>query len=108
MTTSRAYLHILTKSLYASKSIDIMPMSMNLLQLISIFLEVAVAALGMMLAVSKKKTYGWLIALTFVIYVFYDLANLFSLNISMDLLYAIFFLATLSILWATWRIFEEA
>jgi len=49
---------------------------MNILQLISIFLEVIVAAIGVMLAVSKKKRYGWFITLTVVIYVFYDLANL--------------------------------
>ena len=81
---------------------------MNVLQMISILLEVVVATIGIMLAVSKKKIYGWFIALTFVIYVFYDLANLFSLNVSQNLLYAIFFVASLSILWGTWSIFREA
>ena len=90
------------------KLINIMAMSMNILQLISIFLEIVVAAMGILLATSKRKIYGWFIALTFVIYVFYDLANLFSLNVSQDLLYTIFLVATLSILWATWRIFVEA
>ncbi|MDD1742453.1 MAG: hypothetical protein LUQ47_03885 [Methanotrichaceae archaeon] len=71
-------------------------------------MEIVVAAMGILLATSKRKIYGWFIALTFVIYVFYDLANLFSLNVSQDLLYTIFLVATLSILWATWRIFVEA
>lgn len=60
-----------------------------------------------MLAV-KKKMYGWCIAVTFVLYVVYDLANLMALNISEDTLYMIFFVATLSILWAVWNIFLEA
>jgi NOL1/NOP2/fmu family ribosome biogenesis protein len=81
---------------------------MNLLHLLSILLEVVVAALGIMLATSKKKIYGWCIALTFVLYVVYDLANLLVLNISQDTLYMIFFVATLSILWAVWNIFLEA
>ncbi|MHB8117434.1 MAG: hypothetical protein ACYDHX_01700 [Methanothrix sp.] len=81
---------------------------MNLLHLLSILLEAVVAALGVMLAISKKKMYGWCIAVTFVLYVVYDLANLMALNISEDTLYMIFFVATLSILWAVWNIFLEA
>ena len=52
--------------------------------------------------------YGCCIAVTFVLYVVYDLANLLALNISEDTLYMIFFVATLSILWAVWNIFLEA
>ena len=81
---------------------------MNLLHLLSILLEAVVAALGVMLDISKKKMYGWCIAVTFVLYVVYDLANLMALNISEDTLYMIFFVATLSILWAVWNIFLEA
>lgn len=81
---------------------------MDALPTISIFLEMVVAVLGVALAVSRKKVYGWFIALTFALYVFYDLANLISLNISKDLLYLLFFVATVSILWAVWSIFLEA
>jgi hypothetical protein len=81
---------------------------MNLFHLLSILLEVVVAALGVMLAISKKKMYGWCIAVTFVLYVIYDLANLLAWNISLDTLYMIFFVATISILWAVWNIFLEA
>ena len=81
---------------------------MNLLHLLSIFLEAVVAALGIMLAIGKKKMYGWCIALTFVLYVVYDLTNLLALNISQDTMYMIFFVATLSILWAVWNIFLES
>jgi len=81
---------------------------MNLLHLLSILLEAVVAALGVMLAIGKKKKYGWCIALTFVLYVIYDLAHLLALNISQDTLHMIFFVATLSILWAVWNIFLEA
>ena len=61
-----------------------------------------------MLVIGKKKMYGWCIALTFILYVFYDLANLLSLHISQDSLDILFFMATLSILWAIWNIFLEA
>ncbi|VVB71794.1 Uncharacterised protein [uncultured archaeon] len=81
---------------------------MNALQTISILLEGLVAVLGVMLAVNKKKYYGWCIALTFVLYVFYDLANLLALPISLDWLHLVFFVATVSILWSVWKVFQEA
>ncbi len=81
---------------------------MNVLQMISILLEVVVAALGIMLVIRKKKIYGWCIALTFVLYVFYDLANLLSWSVPQDSLDVLFFVATLSILWAVWNIFLDA
>ncbi len=81
---------------------------LNALQTISILLEFVVVALGIMLVIGKKKMYGWCIALTFILYIFYDLANLLSLHISEDSLDILFFMATLSILWAIWNIFLEA
>jgi len=81
---------------------------MNFLHFVSILLEMVVALLGVMLATMKQKRYGWFIALTFLLYVFYDLAFFLSLQISQDLLYYVFFIATLSILWAIWKIFREA
>lgn len=81
---------------------------MSVMQIVSIFLEVVVAMLGAMLSLSKKKRYGWFIALTFVLYIFYDLADLLALQLSPDALYLIFFCATLSILWANWNIYLEA
>ena len=81
---------------------------MNALQTISILLEFVVVALGIMLVVGKKKMYGWCIALTFILYIFYDLANLLSWHISQETLDILFFMATLSILWAIWNIFLEA
>ena len=81
---------------------------MNVLQTISILLELMVVALGLMLVIGKKKMYGWCIALTFILYVFCDLANLLSLHISEGSLDVLFFMATLSILWAIWNIFLEA
>ena len=60
---------------------------MNLLHLLSILLEAVVAALGIMLATGKKKIYGWCIAVTFVLYVVYDLANLLALNIYISKMY---------------------
>jgi len=81
---------------------------MSFLQPISILLEGVVVSLGLLLALAKKKFYGWGFVVTFGVYVIYDAAKFFNLSLSADLLYAAFFLATLSILWAVWRINQEA
>ena len=55
----------------------------------------------------KGKKHGWCLALTFAIYVFYDLANFFDLGIEKAFLSVIFFIATISILWFVWREYNE-
>lgn len=79
---------------------------MQMVQYVSILMEVFAAIVGVMLA-AKKKVYGWGFALTFAIYVFYDLSNLLSLGIPKNLLYTLFFVATFSVLWAVWRVYRE-
>ncbi|HOO77337.1 MAG TPA: hypothetical protein PLI51_02715 [bacterium] len=80
---------------------------MNVVQIVSIGFEVLVALLGLSLLVHKKKTWGAGLTLTFAVYVFYDLSHLFSFSVSQDFLRICFFVASLSILWAVWRIYKE-
>jgi hypothetical protein len=77
------------------------------LQYVAIVIEGAIAATGLFLAVGKKKSFGYGIFLTFAIYVFYDLARLVPIEISNSTLYPIFFVATLSILWAILKLYKE-
>lgn len=76
------------------------------LQYVSILIEIIIAIIGLMIVFLKKKNYGWGIFLTFAIYVFYDLAKLVSYSINLDILYEIFFIASLSALWAVWMIYK--
>lgn len=77
------------------------------IQYLSIFIEVVIAILGLIIVFKKKKFYGWGIFLTFAIYVFYDFAKLVNYNINSDILYIIFFIASLSALFAVWMIYKE-
>lgn len=81
---------------------------MYFLHIISIFLEAIITILGILLATQKRKSYGWAIALTFGIYVFYDAATFFSVSIRPDVLYSIFFIATISAFWSVWRIYKQS
>jgi hypothetical protein len=72
------------------------------LQPVSILMEVFICGTGMGIAVLKKKTYGYFIALTFGIYVGYDLVAFTDTPVSPTLLSIIFLLATISMLYVVW------
>ncbi|MFA5258491.1 MAG: hypothetical protein WC979_04130 [Candidatus Pacearchaeota archaeon] len=77
------------------------------LQYVSIVIETIIAIMGLILVFKKNKNYGYGIFLTFAIYVFYDYAKLASLSVSTNVLYSMFFIASLSALWAVWRMYKE-
>ncbi len=79
----------------------------SILQPLSLFFEVLVFILGIGLAVARKKVYGWGIALTFGLYVVYDATRFFGIGVSSDILGIIFFVASLSVLWAVWTLWKE-
>jgi len=79
-----------------------------ILQPISIIIELVIAALAIHLAIVRKRDYGWLFALTFLIYVVYDSAKFLELDIPADGISAVFFIATLSALGAVWLVWKEA
>jgi hypothetical protein len=79
---------------------------MNALQTFSILIELAIAILGVTIWLQKKKAYGGFIFLTFAIYVFYDLARLWALDVPEYFLRVSFAIATLSMLIAVWRLYK--
>jgi Cache domain len=80
---------------------------MKPLQYVAIIMESIIAATGLLIAVRKKRFFGYGIFLTFIIYVFYDLSKLIPIEVSDATLYPIFFVATLSILWVIILIYKE-
>lgn len=76
------------------------------LQYVSIAIEVIIAIIGLLLLL-KKKIYGIGILITFGIYVFYDLAKHLDYNISSDILYLVFLIASISMLFAAYKIYSE-
>ena len=79
---------------------------MNELQTLSILIELAVAILGLLIWFHKKKVYGGYIFLTFILYMVYDLAKLWSLAIPELILRILFAIASISILIAVWRLYK--
>jgi hypothetical protein len=77
------------------------------LQPVSIFIEAIICVIAIMIAVQKQKVYGWFIALTFGIYVVYDLIAFTGTALSPAVVAVIFFIATLSMLYVVWILYHE-
>ena len=72
-----------------------------------VLVEAAVAVLSVLIAVQKKKMYGWCIAVTFALFVVFDISRIFLVPVS-DTVYALVFLvACVSMLYAVWLMYTE-
>jgi hypothetical protein len=80
---------------------------MIVIHLFSILLEAVIVLIALFIAVQRKKFYGFGFALTFAIYVLYDLANQFHLAIAQNLLILVFFVATVSALYSMWMLYRD-
>ena len=78
----------------------------NAMLLLSIVLEAAVAIIAV-LAAQKQRPHLYGLALTFMIYVFYDLARFLGWNVEHGVLSSLFLVATVSALYAVWALYKE-
>jgi hypothetical protein len=74
----------------------------TVLQVLAVVIECIVALAGIRLATKGKKVYGWWIALTFALYVVFDLSRLGFLPKDEGVISPLFLVASLSILYAVW------
>jgi len=81
---------------------------MNILDLLSILLEAVATVICVLIATQKRKTWGWCLALTFAVYVGYDLARFMGWNAVPIILYIGFFIASVSAVWAVWQIYKSS
>jgi len=80
---------------------------MDYLQPISIALESVVTLLALLSAV-KGRSYLFGFAVTFGIYVYYDLARYFTWPTSESVLSGMFFVATLTALYSMWILYKRS
>lgn len=77
-----------------------------MIETISIVLEVIVVVVALLIAKSKRKMYGYGLALTFAIYVLFDSAREFNLEIPEQTLNLLFLVASISALWSLVQIYR--
>ena len=77
-----------------------------MLLIASIVIEAGVAIAAMLVAV-KGRPYLYGLALTFAIYVLYDLGRLLGWNVEKGILSVLFLLASASALFAVWGLYRD-
>jgi hypothetical protein len=74
---------------------------------ISIGIEIIAVFLGIAIAARKGRQYGWFVASTFALYVCYDFIRLSGFGIPAGFLSVIFLIASLSVLAALLLMYQE-
>jgi hypothetical protein len=74
----------------------------SVLQILAVVIECIVALAALRLATKGKKFYSWWIALTFALYVVFDLSRLGLIPKNEAVIAPLFLVASLSILYAVW------
>lgn len=77
------------------------------LQVLAILIECAVAVIAVFIATRKNKTYGWFIAITFALFVIFDVDRIVLPTISSSLNSVFLLVACASMLYAVWLIYRE-
>lgn len=77
------------------------------LQIVAVLLEVAVTIIGIVMATRQQKSYGWCIAVTFGLFVLFDIGRLIALPISDAAHSLIFLVACGSMLFGVWLMYRE-
>ncbi|MDD1691447.1 MAG: hypothetical protein LUQ66_12420 [Methanoregula sp.] len=77
------------------------------IQIIATLAEVVVALLAILIATKKKKTYGWFVGITFGLFVVFDIARIFTLEVSAELHALVLLIACISMVYAAWLMWKE-
>jgi hypothetical protein len=77
------------------------------IQLIATLAEIVIALLAGLIAWKKKRLYGWFIAITFGLFVVFDLARIFALDVSAERYAMVLLVACISMLYAMWLLWKE-
>ncbi len=72
---------------------------------ISVIFKIIAMFMGLLLAIVKKRHFGWLIFAAFLIDSFMHLATIFPIVLPMDMVFFLTFVMAGTFLLATWRIY---
>lgn len=76
------------------------------IQLVATLIEVVIALIAFLIGWQKKRLHGWLIAVTFGLFVIFDLARIFALEVAADKYALLLLIACLSMLYAMWLLWK--
>jgi len=79
----------------------------DLIQIIAIIIECAVVVVAVLIATQKKQVYGWFIALTFALFVLFDVIRIVFVYGLSGIHAGLLLVACASMLYAVWLMYRE-
>jgi hypothetical protein len=79
----------------------------EIVQILAILVECAIAGIALLIAVRNKKVYGWFIAATFALFVLFDISRVFAVAVFPDIHALVFLVACVLMLYGTWLLYQE-
>ena len=79
-----------------------------IIQFAATLVEIVIALAAFLLAWKKKRLFGWFIGITFALFVVFDLARIFALEVSAERHALVLLLACLSMAYAMWLLWKES
>lgn len=79
----------------------------GIIQLAATLVEIVIALAAFLIAWKKKKQYGYFIGITFALFVLFDLARIFALDVSAERHALVLLVACLSMAYAMWLLWNE-
>jgi len=80
---------------------------MEIFPVISLLAEALVIVIAAVIALKKKKTYGWLFAVSYVLFLVYDVVNLLNIATNEALMEFILLVGIVFSLVAVWQLYQE-
>ena len=79
----------------------------DVFQILAILLEAVIAVIAILIAVKKQRSCGWFIALTFALFVAFDLARILGPGFPGDFLSFVLLAGCASMTYAVWLLWKE-
>ena len=79
----------------------------DFLQIIAVLIEVVITVIAVLLATRRQKIYGWGIAVTFGLFILFDVIRIFALPVPEAAHALSFLIACGSMLYAIWLMYRE-
>jgi len=80
---------------------------MEIFPVISLFAEVLIIVIAAVIALKKKKAYGWLFAVSYAVFLFYDVLKFLKIAMNGALMDFVLLVGAVLSLVAVWQIFKE-
>jgi len=80
---------------------------MDIIQFVTVVIDIIIVSILLYAAIRKQRICAWGMAIAFIIYAFYDLANLFGIYVAQGIISPSLLIASTAALWAVVKMSQD-